>query len=127
MKRHIASLALVCLLAAPVGGCSLLTATTTSGSTVPATTRETVSKAIASTESLATIAAKGITTAAQKGLILKDSDTAKALNTALKGAGLALDAAESYAAAGLYAQAQEEVDNANAVISNVTAQTPQGS
>jgi hypothetical protein len=101
----------------PLGACSTLSGTST------ASTQETVTKAYATAEAAVTIAAQGLTKAVQMGGITPGSSTAKASQTALDAASKALDAANAYINAGLYDQAQTQINNANAGVAQVNAQT----
>ena len=116
MKLRI--IALCGLLALPLatGGCAEL-----SGVLSGASTQETVSKAYATSEASLTIAAKSATTAVNAGAITPGSDTAKAVQKGLDSASLALDAANTYLNAGLYDQAQAQVDAGQSQIDTINS------
>lgn len=113
----IVTIAALPFVALPVTGCSMLTGTST------ASAQETVTKAYATAEAGVTIAAEGLTKAVQMGGITAGSSTAKAAQTALDAASKALDAANAYINAGLFDQAQTEIDSANTGVAQVNAQT----
>lgn len=117
------ALAIVTIAALPfvggfVSGCSIFTGTATTASA-----QETVTKSYATAEAGVTIAAEGLTKAVQMGGITAGSSTAKAAQTALDAASKALDAANAYINAGLFDQAQTEIDSANTGVAQVNAQT----
>jgi hypothetical protein len=111
------------LAGALVLGISLAVAACNTPSATAPSTQETVTKAAASAEASLTIAAKGLTAAVNLGAIKPGSSTANAAKLALDSASKALDAAEAYIAAGLYPQAQAQIDNANKSAAGVDQQT----
>lgn len=122
IRSFYVKLAFVMFLCSPLplvllGACSTLTGTST------ASAQETVTKAYATAEAGVTIAAEGLTKAVQMGGITAGSSTAKAAQTALDAASKALDAANAYINAGLFDQAQTEIDSANTGVAQVNAQT----